>query len=114
MFWKRYAYELKSQGKEAFFVALNKKDPVIKEDHVYVLEVDNHVQIDYIKPLLSEFIDYMRRQLKNYAVQIQLELSTDIADEDLYLSGKEKFHKLATKNANLFTLRTKFNLDIEH
>ena len=113
MAWRRFAFEMKTKGKETFYNAMIKRDPVRKDDHLFIMVVDNQVQIDYISPTLSDLIGYIRAALKNYSVDVKMEL-TNAPEEDVkFLTGKDKFAALARKNPNLHTLKSTFNLDIE-
>ena len=64
MAWKRYAFEVKKEGKETFYNALVKRLPIVKSENHFILEVDNEVQIDYITPLLSELVGYVEQLSK--------------------------------------------------
>ena len=77
------------------------------------MELDNQIQIDYINPHLSEMVDYLRKEVKNYLIRIELKLSENPEEEVKFLTGKDKFAALARKNPNLHTLKNLFNLDIE-
>jgi len=112
MAWRRFAFEMKS-SKPTFYNALIKRDPVVKSTELYILEVDNQVQIDYIFPMLSELVNYIRSSVKNYAFDIKLEVTSSPDEEVKFLTGKDKFASLARKNPNLHTLKNTFNLDIE-
>jgi hypothetical protein len=57
---------------------------------------------------------YFRKELKNYNVQISLEINDKPEEETKYLTGKDKFQALARKNPNLHTLKNMFNLDVEY
>jgi DNA polymerase-3 subunit gamma/tau len=113
MTWRRFAYDMKNQGKHTFFSALTKRDPILIEGTKYKMEVDNQTQIDYISPILSDLVDYLRSSLKNYSIEINIELTSNPDEEVKFLNGKDKFAALARKNPNLHTLKTTFNLDIE-
>lgn len=113
MQWRQFAFKMKEEGKGTFYNALIKRDPIHKEGHDYVLEVDNQVQIDYINPILPDLLGYIRGNLKNYGVNISLEVTKNPEKEVKYLSGKDKFSAMARKNPNLHTLKNLFDLDIE-
>jgi hypothetical protein len=113
MAWRRFAFEVKNQGKQTFFSALMKRDPILVEGTKYKLEVDNQTQIDYINPILSDLVDYIRAAVKNYGIEVSLELNTNPQEEVKFLSGKDKFAALARKNPNLHTLKSTFNLDVD-
>ena len=114
MFWKQYAYVVKENGLETFYNALIKRDPVLVSEEVLGIVVDNQVQMDYIQAELMGFIEFMRKSLQNYHVDIQLSMSNEPEKETKFLTGKDKFSALARKNPNLHTLKNLFNLDIEY
>lgn len=114
MTWRRFAFDMKNKGKQTFFSALMKRDPILVEGTKYKMEVDNQTQIDYITPILSELVDYLRSGLKNYAIEVSVELTSNPDEEVKFLSGKDKFAALARKNPNLHTLKNTFNLDIDY
>lgn len=114
MAWRKFAFDIKSKGKETFYNALIKRDPVQRDDHEFVLEVDNQVQIDYINPILPDLLGFIRKDVKNYGINIHLELTKNPEEEVKFMTGKDKFATLARKNPNLHTLKTVFNLDIEY
>jgi hypothetical protein len=113
MLWRRYAFVVKEKGLETFYNALIKRDPKDKGDHIFQLELDNQIQVDYINVHLSDFVDFLRKEVKNYLIKVELTLSDNPEEEVKYLTGKDKFAALARKNPNLHTLRNLFNLDIE-
>jgi hypothetical protein len=104
---------MKENSMETFYNALIKREPVFLDDEKLVIEVDNSVQIDYINPLLNEFVSYLRKNLKNYSITVDLKLSVDQVSEVKFLTGKDKFATMARKNTNLHKLKNLFNLDIE-
>lgn len=113
MIWRRFAFEMKNKDKRTFYSALIKRDPLVIEGNTYRLEVDNQTQIDYINPMLSDLVDYLRLNLKNYSIDVKMELTSNPDEEVKFLNGKDKFAALARKNPNLHTLKNTFNLDIE-
>lgn len=114
MAWNRFAFEMKNEGKETFFSALRRREPVVKSEHQYILQVDNVAQADIIRPQIADMLGFIRKTLKNYSVVISVE-TTDNPDEEVkFLTGKDKFAKMARKNPNLHTLKNTFNLDIEY
>ena len=112
--WRRFAFVMKDKGKETFFSTLTRREPIQLDDHVYRLEVDNQVQVDYIKPQLSELLGFVRKTVNNYGIEVHVELTENPEEEVKFLTGKDKFAKLARKNPNLHTLKNTFNLDIEY
>ena len=109
---RRYAHVLKNLGKETFYHALIKRDAGL-EDETITLVVDNEVQVAYITPNLQDFVEFLKTELNNGFINVQLKVS-DINDADNKpVTGKDKFQALARKNPNIHTLKNRFNLDIE-
>lgn len=114
MVWRRFAFEAKNEGKETFYSALTRRQPLVKSENEYVMEVDNQVQINIIDPMLSDLVNFLRKSLKNYSIHVSVELTKNPEEEVKFLTGKEKFASMARKNPNLHTFKTIFNLDIEY
>jgi DNA polymerase-3 subunit gamma/tau len=113
MFWKRFAFQMKENSMETFYNALIKREPVFLDDEKLAIEVDNSVQIEYINPHLNDFVSFLRKNLKNYSISVEMRLTEDSMQEVKYLTGKDKFAAMARKNTNLHKLKNLFNLDIE-
>lgn len=111
--WKRFAYKIKEQRMDTFYHALTKRDPHFISDEKLAIIVDGEHQKDYIQPLLMDFISYLKEQLKNHWIEVEIIISDKPEEELKYQTGKEKFNALARKNPNLHTLKNLFNLDIE-
>lgn len=113
MAWRRYAHQAKSKFMETMYNAMIKRDPKFIEPSQLLMYVDNQIQIDYMNPHLQDLIGYMRAELKNYAVTVELKLSDEDQSEVKFLTGKDRFASMAKKNPNLHTFKNIFNLDIE-
>ena len=114
MYWQQFAYIMKEKGMETFYQALVKREALFISEDKYSLELDNNVQLDYIQPLLAEFTDFLRSNLKNHNLSIELILTDNPLKDIKYVTGKDKFAAMAIKNPNLNTLKNIFNLDIEY
>jgi DNA polymerase-3 subunit gamma/tau len=113
MVWRRYAHEVKSKGMETFYNAMIKRDPKIKDEVFFTMDVDNQVQIDYITPHVNDLVGFLRRELKNFNITLDFILSSDQESQVKFLTGKDRFESMAKKNLNLHTFKKIFNLDIE-
>ena len=113
MAWRQYAHEVKSKGLGTFYNAMIKRDPKIKDEVCFTMEVDNQVQIDYITPHIAELVQFLRQELKNYQITVDFFLTEDKDSEMKFLSGKDRFASMAKKNPNLHSFKTIFNLEIE-
>ena len=113
MAWRQYAHEVKAKGLGTFYNAMIKRDPKIKDEVCFTMEVDNQVQIDYITPHIAELVQFLRQELKNYQITVDFFLTEDKDSEMQFLSGKDRFASMAKKNPNLHSFKTMFNLEIE-
>ena len=91
MLWRRFAFRMKDEGRDTFYNALIKRDPKAISDTSYDLEVDNQVQVDYIRPYLSDLLSFLRKELKNYDLSVDLKLTTTPDTEIKFQTGKDKF-----------------------
>jgi len=110
---RKYAHIVKDQGKDTFYHALIKRDPLVSEETITLL-LDNSVQVEYIKPLLVAFSEFLKEELNNGFVTIQLQITEEQEKESKPITGKDKYNALARKNHNIHTLRNRFDLDIEY
>ena len=111
--WRQFAFQVKDDGKETFYNALVKRDPLIEKNDLLKLFVDNQIQVDYITPLLNDLILFLRNSLKNHNITVQIELIENPVEDVKFLNGKDKFAVMAKNNPELNTLRNLFNLDID-
>jgi hypothetical protein len=114
MNWRRFANEMKQQGRETFYNAMIKRDPKSVSDTHFVMEVDNLVQVNLINADLEKLTSFIRSSLKNYDVFIEVKITDNQQEDVKHLTGKDKFTLLARKFPNLHSLKTTFSLDIEY
>ncbi len=112
MAWKSYAYKMRDNGQGTIFSAMTKREPqIIDENKIFQL-IDSEVQETFMIGIKGELEDYLRKELKNYAILCQFEV-TENKETKVALSNKEKFAAMARKNPSLHTLKTKFGLDFD-
>lgn len=113
MAWRRYAFMAKEKGMETLYNAMIKRDPKLIEHQNLIMDVDNQIQIDYITPHSQDLLGYIRQEVKNYGIQIELALTENFETEVKFLTGKDRFAAMAKVNPNLHSFKNIFNLDIE-
>ncbi len=86
---------------------------MIEKNDLIKLVVDNQIQVDYINPLLNDFVSFLRNSLRNHNIRVQIVLTESPIKDIKFLNGKDKFEVMAKKNPELNTLKNLFNLDIE-
>jgi DNA polymerase-3 subunit gamma/tau len=111
--WKQYSLILKEQGLGTFYNALIKRNPIKKTDEHYILQLDSDIQKDYITDHMDEFLSFLRKQLRNYYIQIILDVVVQY-EEEKFLTSKQKYEMMARKNPNLHIFKNRFNLDLEY
>jgi len=111
--WKQYSFVLKEQGLGTFYNALIKRNPLRKDDETYIIQLDSQIQKDYILDHFEGFITFLRKQLRNFHLSIEIEIIEN-QDETKFLTSKQKFELMARKNPNLHVFKSLFNLDIEY
>jgi hypothetical protein len=84
------------------------------DDETITLTLDNQVQVEYIRPILQEYVNFLRQSLKNGFLEIKLDVIDNPTEVQKPVTGKDKFQAMARKNPNIHTLKNRFNLDIEY
>lgn len=112
--WKSAAVHEKQKGQEQLYLAMtNREIQQIDATH-FRFEVDNNYQFGLLKGAMEGILQFIRTELQNGLLQITIEESTDIGQEDKFLTGKDKFDKMAKKNGNLIDFKNRFGLDVEY
>lgn len=114
MYWRRCANLLKEEGRETTYNAMVKRNPKLVNDVRIIMEVDNPVQIDLVNTDVDRIIAFMRSNLKNYDVFVEVKLTDNQFEDVKALTGKDRFAILARKYPNLNLLKSTFNLDIDY
>jgi len=112
--WKTMAHTQKLNGQDQVYHAMIKRDlQQIDETH-YHFEVDNSIQKSRMDLAIGDILAHLRKELKNYDLEIALDITKDEMDEVKFLTGNDKFEKMAKKNTNLIDFKNRFNLDIDY
>jgi DNA polymerase-3 subunit gamma/tau len=106
--WSDYAESIENNS-ALLFTTLIKNKPLLKENCIVEFIVDNKVQIDIITENKMDFMQFLKKRLRNS--EIKLELTVTEVEEKTYVTPDEKFNKMAEKNPEL--LNFKKNLDLE-
>ena len=110
--WDEYAEILKLDYPH-LYSTLRKSRPVIKENFIIEFSLDNKLLEDELGQKKTELLEYLRKGLDNYKIQLQTKVSESLKDLKPY-TDKEKFEKMAEKNPALRTLKEEFDLEIEY
>lgn len=111
--WNDLAEHIKNSGAEGntmVYAAMTIYPPQLKDDHKILVQVDNLSQLEEVKQKRTDLHEYLRRELKNGAVEIHVEILKNKKQKKAY-TQEEKFNKLAEKNPQLIALKKKLDLD---
>jgi len=111
--WKQYAEQLKGEGRESLYSTLTRRKPTLKEGFRVEMIIDNKVQEQVLEKEKVEMMTFIREQLNNYAIQLEIVLQKNDDDSAFLYTSKEKFKKMAEKNPAIIKLRDKLNLDLD-
>lgn len=111
--WVLYANRLQESGKESLYVTMTKRHPEIMERSLIGFMVDNKVQEQDLEKEKPELLDFLRQELNNYLLQLQVNITTEENQAQLLYTSRDKFKKMAEKNPHLLTFKQRFNLDLE-
>lgn len=84
--------------------------PRIEENYQLVLEIDNSVQVDLINTIKPELVSWLRKELKNSAINLVSEMSEGEKEKIIY-TDSDKYMEMLKKNPQLEILKQKFKLD---
>jgi len=113
MNWRKYAFQAKENGLDTLFTALTMRDPVLEEDNLIRHYVDNDVQKTFLSTHETDLLGYLRRELKNWSIQLKVEEGSEENGEKKLYSGQDKFKDMIERNPHLKTLQQKFKLDVD-
>lgn len=112
--WKTIAHTEKLNGQDQVYHVMIKRDPQVLDPVRYHFEVDSAMQKTRMDNAMAEIIPRLRLELQNYDLEITIEVTKEELEETKFLTGNDKFEKMAKKNSNLFDFRNRFSLDIEY
>jgi len=112
MHWRRFAHKQRNSGMETLYSALTMNEPKLSGESV-VHHVDNIVHLEFIKTKESDIVQHLRKELKNYNLQIEFKLNTEENGNKKAVTGKDKFEEMAKRNPNLNAFKKRFKLDID-
>jgi len=91
-----------------------KRDPAQLDETTFLFEVDNAIQQSRLESGMDQILEFIRKEIQNYDLNFSISVSENVEDDVKFLTGNDRFEKLARKNSNLFDLRNRFNLDIDY
>ena len=87
--------------------------PVLKENCVLELAINNGVEISILKKMEEELLGYLRRELNNGEISIAHVQAEREEGENLY-TDQDKFNDMAKRNPTLIKLKDRLGLDTDY
>jgi len=106
--------KLKDRYKESsvtVFTAINTHKPKISSENMIEITVDNVIQKESIFEQKPEILSFLRKNLNNYAINIDVTVTDAPKVHKAYLPA-EKFQKMAEKNPDVERLKNDLDLDL--
>ena len=112
-FWNSYAEKTKKDGKINIFTIMTAYTPVLLENYIIELPIENKIQEDLLSSEKVDLLNFLRVQLKNFSIDLQTKQIEQTQKKRLYTSS-EKYDHMLQKNPHLDEFKRKFNLDLDY
>ncbi len=112
--WNSFAMQREKEGKIGLHTTLTKSNPILNDDFSINFIIDSEVQRMELQKESQLLLDYLRSELNNGQIHLNLEVKTSTDSKLSQLTSKERFFQMAEANPNLHILKEEFNLDIEY
>jgi DNA polymerase-3 subunit gamma/tau len=107
--WKTLADGFKEHS-QSLFVAMTNFEPSISPAGMIKVKVDNVIQENLINERKAELLGYLRKELNNFAIQLEISIIENQRQQKAYLP-KEKLEKYFEKNPDVEKLLKDLDLD---
>ncbi len=111
--WKAFADKNHAEGRKQLAVALNKHQPILKDETHIEIPVDNAIQAEEIQGTKVELLAWMKKGLQNGQITISTRVVEETELKETAYTPAEKFNKMAEKNPDLNQLRSQFDLELD-
>jgi DNA polymerase-3 subunit gamma/tau len=111
--WKSFALSRVTDGSyNSEQVILNKPIELTGNGTTILLKLDSQTQMSQLNEFKPLLLEYLRKNLNNFSIELQAEIAPQEAKKMIYTS-QEKFRYLAEKHPVLQDLKAKLGLDLE-
>jgi len=110
---KNYADQVLAGGKKQLAVTLKKHKPVLLDNAVIEIPVDNPIQAEDVNASKSDIQSYLRQQFENTFIEVKARLVEEGEGEETAYTPGEKFKKMAEKNPDLNQFKQQFGLELD-
>jgi DNA polymerase III subunit gamma/tau len=111
--WNDYARAQKANGKHQLFTTLTMNLPDIISEEKLELVIHNQAQENLMSEEKTALMDFLRKKLNNYALQLNTRLVEEAGAQEAY-TIKEKYQKMVEKNPDLEEFRRQLGLELDN
>ena len=112
--WNQFAELRKKEGKMGLHTTMTKTRPILNDDFSIEFIIDNEVQKIEFQTESQLLLDYLRSELKNGLIQLNLQITESKSPKLTQLTSRERFFQMAEENPDLHNFKEVFDLDIEY
>jgi DNA polymerase-3 subunit gamma/tau len=109
--WDYYTESIASQYPN-FYSILSSRKPLLKENYLLLLKLDNRAQEITLKDRRGELMDFLRSELRNSSIQMETELA-EVQGQTKAYTSTERFQAMTSKNPSLKSLKETLDLEID-
>jgi DNA polymerase-3 subunit gamma/tau len=110
--WKQFADDHVAEGSRSLYTTLTAEQPVIDGEQIR-FKIHNAIQERDLTEMRTELMDYLRKSLNNVGLQLEVERVQEQEVKKEFLSEREKYDRLVSKNPLLDELRKRLDLDLK-
>ncbi len=113
--WDEYAAKVKEEDRQSYYATLTKRKPVVIEENLVELVLDNHVQLADLNHDKPQLLGFLRENLRNWKIDLRGVIQEEEDSEDVKLyTPEDRYKAMREINPRIELLRKQFDLDIEH
>lgn len=112
--WNQFAELRKKEGKMGLHTTMTKTRPILNDDFSIEFIIDSEVQKIEFQTESQLLLDYLRSELKNGLIQLNLQITESKSPKLTQLTTRERFFQMAEENPDLHNFKEVFDLDIEY
>lgn len=112
--WNQFAELRKKEGKMGLHTTLTKTRPILNDDFSIEFIIDSEVQKIEFHTESQLLLDFLRSELKNGLIQLNLQITESKSPKLTQLTSRERFFQMAEENPDLHNFKEVFDLDIEY
>ena len=110
---KKYADQKLAAGSRQIHTTLTSKLPRLENETQVILYIENEVQREGFQQHKQDFLDFLRKELKNSSVSLELKEAESTEVKKAY-TPIEKFEALKIKNPFLLEMKKRLDLEIDY